>query len=88
MTVETVKKQIVEILENICAGKEIESTEQLLTELAIDSLGVVMLLVMIEDDFDIELEESDMDPFALINVQDVIDLVSKYKIETEVKQNG
>ena len=44
---------------------------------------MVMLLVMIEDVFEIELDESDMNPFKLRTVNDVINLVSKYKIESE-----
>ena len=39
---------------------------------------MVMLLVEIEEKLEIELDESDMNPFDLITVQNVIDMVKKY----------
>ena len=43
---------------------------------------------MIEDVFEIELEESDMNPFALITVEDIIALVAKYKHESDGESDG
>ena len=77
------KTQIVEILENICIEKITDTSVKLLEDLEMDSLRMVMLLVMIEDTFEIELDESDMNPFALLTVKDTIDLVAKYKLESE-----
>lgn len=37
-----------------------------------------MLLMELEERFDVCLEESDMDPFALVTVEDVISLMKKY----------
>ncbi len=83
MTVEMIKSQVTEILEDICAIEVTDETATLQNDLQMDSLRMVMLLVMIEDGFDIELDESDMNPFVLVTVQDVIDLVVKYKFESE-----
>lgn len=83
MTVETIKEKVIEILEDICAIELTDETATLQNDLQMDSLRMVMLLIMIEDTFEIELDESDMNPFALITVQDVIDLVAKYKYESE-----
>lgn len=88
MIIETIKSQVIEILEDICSEKITETSIQLLNDLSLDSLSMVMLLVMIEDTFKIELDESDMNPFALITVQDVIDLVNKYKVKEEDDKNG
>ena len=85
---EKIKIQVIEILEDICTKKISDTSEELLSDLSMDSLCMVMLLVMIEDTFEIELDESDMNPFALLKVQDVIDLVTKYKTEEEVEQDG
>lgn len=82
------KTQIVEILENICIEKITDTSVKLLEDLEMDSLRMVMLLVMIEDNFEIELDESDMNPFALVTVQDVIDLVVKYKTGSDGDENG
>lgn len=87
MLTEKIKDQIIEILEDICTKKISDTSTELIADLSMDSLCMVMLLVMIEDTFEIELDESDMNPFALLNVQDVIDLVTKYKKKTEVEKD-
>lgn len=77
-----------EILDKVIGiFKELSNTEDILSEhelkkdLSLDSLNMVMLLVMIEDTFEIELDESDMDPFKLLTVKDVVDLVLKYMVQ-------
>ena len=82
MTVEMIKSQVTEILEDICAIEVTDETATLQNDLQMESLRMVMLLVMIEDAFEIELDESDMNPFALLTVKDTIDLVAKYKLES------
>ena len=78
-----IEKEVIALLEDLCLSK-IEDTSQTLTEdLAMDSLRLVMLLVMIEDAFEIELDESDMNPFVLLTAADVVELVSKYIKEDE-----
>ena len=58
--------------ETICLEHELQS------DLGLDSLQIVTLLMMLEENFQITLDESDMNPFDLINVWKVIDLVEKY----------
>ena len=88
MNIEIIQAHVIEILEDLCTEKITETPAQLLGDLAMDSLRMVMLLVMIEEVFEIELDESDMNPFALLTVQHVIDLVAKYKLEKEDETNG
>lgn len=83
MEIKMIEMQVTEILEDICTAKVNDCTATLQNDLQMDSLRMVMLLVMIEDVFEIELDESDMNPFTLLTVQDVIDLVAKYKPESE-----
>ena len=78
MTVEMIKSQVTEILEDICAIEVTDETSTLQNDLQMDSLRMVMLLVMIEDTFEIELDESDMNPFVLLTVEDVVALVNQY----------
>lgn len=59
-------------IETICLEHELQS------ELGLDSLQMVTLLMMIEENFQITLDESDMNPFDLVNVWQVVDLVEKY----------
>lgn len=83
MNIEAIKTQVIGILEDLCTEKITDTSLDLVSDLALDSLRMVMLLVMIEDVFEIELDESDMNPFKLRTVNDVINLVFKYKIESE-----
>lgn len=72
------KEKVIEILREISGCNDITEETSLLDDLGLDSLELVALLVEIEDSFGIELEESDMDPFALANTSDVMELVLKY----------
>lgn len=83
MNIKTIETQVIGILEDLCTEKITDTSLHLINDLALDSLSMVMLLVMIEDVFEIELDESDMNPFALIVVNDVVKLVAKYKIKGE-----
>ncbi len=58
--------------ETICPEHELQS------DLGFDSLQMVTLLIMIEENFHITLDESDMNPFDLRSVRDVVGLVEKY----------
>ena len=88
MNTEMIKDQVIEIIEDICTEKVTDTSTQLLGDLSMDSLRMVMLLVMLEDSFDIELDESDMNPFELQTVEDVIELVAKYKTGGDGDENG
>ena len=81
--VDEIEKQVIEIVEELSL-MTIQDTDVTLTgDLSMDSLRMVMLLVTLEDTFEIELDESDMNPFSLITVQNVIDLVMKYVSPTK-----
>ena len=58
--------------ETICLEHELQSN------LGLDSLQMVMLLMMLEENFQITLDESDMNPFDLTTVSNVVNLVKKY----------
>ena len=59
-------------IETICLEHELQS------DLGLDSLQMVTLLMMLEENFQITLDESDMNPFDLTKVWQVVDLVEKY----------
>lgn len=73
-----VEEKVIEILKELSGEETIGKTDTLKEDIHLDSLGMVTLLVEIEDVFDIRLDESDMNPFDLITVQDVVNLVGKY----------
>ena len=47
-------------------------------DLGLDSLQMVTLLMILEDSFQIVLDEGDMNPFDLIYVWHIVDLIKKY----------
>ena len=76
-------EEVINIIKEISAGEEIELTDSLQSDVSLDSLGMVTLLLEIEDVFEIVLNESDMDPFNLTTVEDVVKLVERYLSEEE-----
>ena len=71
--------KVTEILLELAALEEVSLSASLTTDLALDSLKMVMILIQIEDAFGIELQESDMNPFLLKTGEDIVALVEKYK---------
>lgn len=73
-----IEKKIKQILCELSGEKIIENHFRLQEDLALDSLMMVTMLVEIEDVLGIELDQTDMNPFDLNTVQNVIDMVYKY----------
>lgn len=76
-----IERRIKDMLSEQCDEETIDNETKLQEDLNMDSLSLVMLLVNLEETFGIELDESDMNPFDLITVQDVADMVKKYRVE-------
>lgn len=72
------KEQVFDIIGSLSAAEKINLSDNLQEDIGLDSLGLVMLLFSIEDSFSIELQESDMNPYDLITVGDVVDLAEEY----------
>lgn len=72
------KKKLMDVLSQLSGVVNIHEGDFLLTDLGLDSLALVNLMVMLEDVFGIEFSPSDLDPFALSAVEDVMLLVAKY----------
>ena len=72
------EKKIKSILSELSGEKRIKNSARLQEDLSLDSLSMVTLLIEIEEQFGIELDEKDMNPLELTDVQSVIDMVKKY----------
>ena len=83
MLVEEVKR----ILSELSGEEKIENDSSLQDDLMLDSLAMVTLLINIEEAFNIELDESDMNPLEMIVVQDLIDMINKYLVKKNEKNN-
>lgn len=73
-----IEEKVKSILTELSGEEVVVNEATLQDKLAMDSLSMVTLLIQIEEEFGIELEESDMNPFELTTVQSVIDMVRKY----------
>ena len=82
-----IESKIKDILKEL-SNQNIENINMTLAiDLGLDSLQMVTLLILIEDAFEIELAEADMDPFSLITVEDVISLVQNYLTAMEGEED-
>ena len=66
------------ILSELNGAENIEPEYELQKDLGLDSLQMVTLLLLLEENFEIILEESDMNPFTLTTVRDIVELAEKY----------
>ena len=73
-----VQERVFNIIRELSGVENISLESSLQGEIYLDSLSMVTLLIMVEDGFNIVLDESDMNPFDLLTVNDVIALVNKY----------
>ena len=74
-----IEEKVKDILSELSGEESIANEASLQEDLALDSLAMVTLLIEIEDVFEIQLDEADMNPFDLNAVQDVIEMVSRYR---------
>ena len=72
------EKEVFALLTDLCGSENIDTSQSLIGDLSFDSLRMVTLLIMLEDTFGFELDQSDMNPFLLITVNDVLNLVKRY----------
>ena len=73
-----IEEKVKSILSELSGEDAISNEATLQNDLALDSLAMVTLLIEIEDAFEIQLDESDMNPFDFETVQSVVDMVLKY----------
>ena len=75
------------VLSDLSGKESIRPENELQKDLGLDSLQMVTLLILLEENFKIILNESDMNPFDLIRVKNVVDLVEKYVSEKSNEKN-
>ena len=85
---EQLEGKVISLINTLGRFEVREPSNSLEMDLGFDSLGLIILLTMIEETFQIELDESDMNPFELRTVQNVIDLVAKYIDHPKEESDG
>lgn len=78
MKKENIEKQVIGIVKRISGAEKVLKKHTLIEDVGFDSLKMVTLVVTLEDELKIELDESDMNPYDLKKVSDVIKLAKKY----------
>ena len=73
-----VREKISEILSELTGIDSINTDDALQEDLGLNSIQMVTLLIMVEENFGIFLDESDMNPYDLVYVYQVVDMVEKY----------
>lgn len=71
-------KGVEEVIAETVGCDRITEDGDLKTEIGLDSLSLVAVIVGLEEKFGIEFNESDLDPGKINRVQDLVELVGKY----------
>lgn len=83
-----IREKTFAVLSGLSGMKTIGPKQTLQGDLGLDSLKMVTLLILLEENFRITLDESDMNPFDLVNVRQVVDLVEKYAGGEKYEENA
>ncbi len=74
----TTESKVIELLHELNDFDKVNQDSSLSKDVGLDSLGMVTLLILLEDQLGVTLNESDMDPSRLQTVGDVVTLVDQY----------
>jgi len=74
-----IQKKILEIIAEFTFNEQTAEVKDSLKSHGIDSLDTVELIMAIEDEFEIQIELSDLDPADLETIESLIQLVEKYE---------
>ena len=72
------KEEVYKLISEVAGETVNDDALSLRDDLGLDSLGVVTLFIEIEEQFDIIISESDLDPAQLSTAGDVLHLIEKY----------
>lgn len=70
--------QVSAVLAELSGTESIRLEDELQNDIGLDSFGLVNLILTLEERFGITMDDSDMNPFDLIDVESVVRLVEKY----------
>ena len=71
------RKQIIEILSEICQGVDFETETALIDDGLIDSLDIVAVVTELMEAFDVELGVDDLTPENFNSVEAIEDLIER-----------
>lgn len=80
-------KLINDIIYELSGVEKIDPNDELKRDIGLDSLGLVTLLIRLEEKFGIELDESDLNPLELTNVFDIVGIVKKHQVSANEEES-
>ena len=72
------KEKVITVLAGLSGLSTVTEEDTLSESLGLDSLSHALMILELEDAFEIQFKEADMNPFDLITVADVVALVERY----------
>lgn len=74
-------EELIEILEDIKPGVDFESETALVDDGILDSLAIIRLVNEISDEFDVEIQVTDLVPENFNSAQAIMDLINRLEDE-------
>jgi acyl carrier protein len=72
------KERIITMIKDACALAESNINEKTkLSEISLDSLSFIQLIVNLEDEFDIQFEDEELNIYDFKTVNDLVDIVEE-----------
>lgn len=66
------------LLRQLCSLEDITPSMSIIEDIGMDSLSVVLFIVDLENELNVLINDSDLDPASLITVSDLYELATKY----------
>lgn len=74
----SIEEKVITLIKETSANETVHLSDSLESDLGFDSLSLVMLIIDLEELFDIELDPDDMSADNLNSVQSVVNMIGKY----------
>lgn len=83
----SIRDNMLDLIKEISGMKTVNIEDNLQTDLGLDSMQLVILLIQMEERLHIEFNETDMNPFDLVTAGDVVLLAERYCGDDYEKEN-
>lgn len=83
----SIRDNMLDLIKEISGMKTVNIEDNLQTDLGLDSMQLVILLIQMEERLHIEFDETDMNPFDLVTAGDVVLLAERYCGDDYEKEN-
>lgn len=71
------EERIIQIIEELTGVKDINKNSDLLEEEVLDSLAFIELIETLENEYDVEIQPTQVPPYTWKNVNNIVNLIKK-----------